>query len=390
MNMGIDRLSLYSSHYYIDLKTLARERGVNADKFHLGIGQERMAVPAPDEDVVSLGANAAWPLMNAGELDEVEILLFATESGIDQSKSAGIYAHRLLGMPPRCRTVELKQACYSGTAGVQMALGFVARNPGKKVLVINSDIARYDLNSPGEATQGCGAAALLISADPRLVVLDEAAGFFTEDVMDFWRPNYRTEALVDGKYSTLVYVRVLAECWAQYSDKTGLSLKDFDHFCYHIPFTKMAEKAHRKLCRKLGVPIHADELHRLFGDSLIYSRIMGNCYTGAMYVGLASLLENHAGALDGCRIGFFSYGSGCVGEFFGARVQENYRAHLFAEEHRRLLAGRSELTYQQYEDMFHCNVPTDGGDYAFPKYKTGPFRLSGIRGHKREYEAVVQ
>ena len=60
------------------------------DKFYLGIGQEQMAVPAPDEDVVTLGANAAHRLAAAGELDDVELLLFATESGIDQSKAAGV------------------------------------------------------------------------------------------------------------------------------------------------------------------------------------------------------------------------------------------------------------------------------------------------------------
>ena len=104
--------------------------------------------------MVTLAASAAYPLMQDGELDDVELLLFATETGIDQSKAAGIYVHGLLEMSPRCRTVELKQACYSGTLGIQMAIGFVARNPTKKALVITSDVARYELGSPGEATQG--------------------------------------------------------------------------------------------------------------------------------------------------------------------------------------------------------------------------------------------
>ena len=199
MKIGIDQLHLYSSHYYVDLKTLAVERGVDVEKFYRGLGQELMAVPAPDEDVVTLGANAASELAASGALADVELLLFATESGIDQSKSAGVYAHRLLGLSPRCRTVELKQACYSGTAAVQLAVQYVARHPDKRALVVAADIARCELESPGEATQGCGAAALVISANPRLLSLEEPTGFYTEDVMDFWRPNYRSEALVDGK-----------------------------------------------------------------------------------------------------------------------------------------------------------------------------------------------
>ncbi len=390
MKIGIDRISFYTSHYFVDLKTLADARMVESDKYYVGIGQETMGIPSPDEDVVTLGASAAWPLMQDGDLEDVELLLFATESGIDQSKAAGIYVHGLLEMAPRCRVVELKQACYSGTAALQLAIGFVARNPGKKALVVASDIARYELGSPGEATQGCGAVAMLISADPRLVAIDPECGYYTEDVMDFWRPNYRSEALVDGKYSTMVYIHALIESWKQYAEQTGLSLSDFDRFCYHIPFTKMAEKAHQKLCRKFKVEIDKTQMQSLLEESLRYSRITGNCYAGSMYVGLASLLDTAEEDLAGKRIGFYSYGSGCVGEFFSGVVQPGYRDFLYAEQHRNMLDNRTELTYQQYEDIFNYGVPTDGGEYVFPQYKTGPFRFSGISQHKREYESLVE
>ena len=390
MKIGIDQLHLYSSHYYVDLKTLATERGVDVDKFYRGIGQEQMAVAAPDEDVVTLGANAAHGLAAAGELDDVELLLFATESGIDQSKAAGVFVHRLLGLSERCRTVELKQACYSGTAAVQLAVQYVARYPEKKALVIAADIARYDLNSPGEATQGCGAAALVIAANPRLLCLEEESGFYTEDVMDFWRPNYRSEALVDGKYSTLVYIRALEACWKQYQALSDRSLSDIDYFCYHIPFTRMAEKAHRKLFRSAGLSVSASEIETALEDSLTYSRRMGNCYTASMYVGLASLLEQSDRDLTGKRIGLFSYGSGCVGEFFSGIVQPGYQSMLKGALHQEMLQNRSELSYQQYEDIFNYRVPTDGGVYTFPEYRTGPYRLKGINGHKREYESLVE
>ncbi len=390
MNFGIDRISFHTSHYFVDLKTIAEARSVDPDKYYLGIGQEKMAIPSPDEDVVTLGASAAYPLMKDGELDDVELLLFATESGIDHSKAAGIYVHGLLEMSPRCRTVELKQACYSGTAGIQLAIGFVARNPAKKALVIASDVARYELGSPGEATQGCGAVAILISANPRLLSIDPECGYYTEDVMDFWRPNYRSEALVDGKYSTMVYIHALIESWKQYAAESGRALTDFDRFCYHIPFTKMAEKAHQKLCRKFNVDMDKEQIQRLLAESLRYSRVVGNCYTGSMYVGLASLLDTAEEDLAHKRVGLYSYGSGCVGEFFSGVVQPGYREHLYADAHRNLLENRSELTYQQYEDIFNYVVPTDGGEYVFPQYKTGPFRFSGISQHKRDYESLVE
>ena len=390
MKIGIDRISFYTSNYFVDLKTLAEARSVDPEKYYSGIGQEKMGIPPPDEDVVTLAASAAYPLKRDGELDDVELLLFATESGIDQSKAAGIYVHGLLEMVSRCRTVELKQACYSGTAGLQLAIGFVARNPGKKALVIASDIARYELGSPGESTQGCGAVAMLVSANPRILAIEPECGYYTDDVMDFWRPNYRSEALVDGKYSTMVYIHALLESWEQYAEISGRTLADFDRFCYHIPFTKMAEKAHQKLSRKCKEPVDKEQLHVLLDESLRYSRITGNCYAGSMYVGLISLLETADADLADKRMGLYSYGSGCVGEFFSGVVQPGYRDFLYADQHRNLLENRTELTYQQYEDIFNYGVPTDGRAYVFPQYKTGPFRFSGISQHKREYESLVE
>lgn len=382
MNIGIDQIGFYTPQYFLDLRTLAEARDVDPDKYVIGIGQSKMGIPPPDEDVVTMAANAAFPLKEKGALEGVETLLFATESGIDQSKAAGMFVHGLLGLPERCRVVELKQACYSATAALRMAMGLVAMKPKSKVLVIASDVARYALGSPGESTQGAGAVAFTVSANPRLLTVDPEAGFYADDVMDFWRPNYLSEALVDGKYSTLVYIKALKTSWEQYAEESGRSLEDFSRFCYHIPFTRMAEKAHKKLARGIS----DEALEAVIGESLIYSREAGNCYAASLYVGLTSLLDNAEEDLSGKRIGLYSYGSGCVGEFFSGVVQPRYREALFTQEHQALLAGRTELTFQQYEDIYHYGIPTDGGEHAFPQYRTGPFRFAGIDAHKRVYE----
>ena len=382
MKIGIDQISFYTSQYFLDLRTLAAARGVDPDKFLLGIGQSRMGILPPDEDVVTMAANAALRLKEQGALDGVETLLFATESGIDQSKSAGLFVHKLLGLPSRCRVVELKQACYSATAALRMAMGLVTMRPGSKVLIIASDIARYELNSPGESTQGCGAVAFTVSVDPRVLALDPEVGLYAEDVMDFWRPNYKSEALVDGKYSTMIYLRALKAAWAMYSEESGRTVQDLYRCCYHIPFTRLATKAHQRLVRGIS----KEDLEAALADSLVYSREAGNCYSASLYVGFASLLDYCKESLENQRIGLYSYGSGCVGEFFSGVVQPGYRDVQFAEEHQELLAGRTELTFQQYEDLYHYATPKDGGNHAFSTYRTGAFRFAGIEGHKRIYE----
>lgn len=386
--VGIDAIRFYTSHYFIDLKTLAGVRGVDPAKYYVGIGQEKMAIPPPDEDIVTMAASAALPIVEREGRDGIELALFATESGIDQSKAASVFVHGLVGLPARCRSVELKEACYSGTAALQFACAMVARNPSARALVLAADVARYELGSPGEPTQGCGAVAMLISANPRILAIDAEFGAYTADVMDFWRPNYRDQAIVDGKYSTRVYLQALQECWAQYRQRSGRGFHDHARFCYHLPFTRMAEKAHERLAKDCGIEMNDALMEQQIGPSLRYNRITGNSYAASLYVGLASLLDNDPEDLSGCRIGLFSYGSGCVAEYFSGVVQPGYRERLFTSDHRVLLENRIELTYRQYEDIYNLAFPTDGGAHMFSRYRTGPFRLAGVKDHKRVYERV--
>ena len=139
----------------------AKQLGVDPAKYHVGIGQDAFSVPAPDEDIVTMGAAAAKQVIDRHGSDGIRTVLFATESGIDQSKAAGVFVHGLLGLPQAVRVVELKQACYGGAAALQLALGIIARNPDERVLVIAADVARYDVDTAAEPTQGAGAVAVL-------------------------------------------------------------------------------------------------------------------------------------------------------------------------------------------------------------------------------------
>lgn len=387
MSVGIDEISFYTSNYYLDLRTLAEVQHTDPDKYYEGIGQEKMGMAAPDEDVVTMAANAAYPLIERVGTDAISTLMFATETGIDQSKSAGVYVHRLLGLNANCRVVELKQACYSATAAIQMACALVARQPEKKVLVVASDVARYDLDTPGEATQGCGAVAMLISADPRLLEIDPEVGNYTEDVMDFWRPNYRSTALVDGKYSTKIYLKSLKKAWEHFREVSSLAFDDFSHFCYHLPFSRMAQKAHQHLAKLNKAGLTLEQLEAQIEDTLHYNRIIGNSYTASMYIGLTSLLENCKQNIAGKKIGFFSYGSGCVAEFFSGTVVAGYEKFLHSAQHREMLDNRTEVSYDEYLSLYRYPDPRNGETLTIEEGTTGRFRLTGISHHKREYVA---
>lgn len=387
MLTGIDDISFYTSSFYLDLKTLANVHNVDPAKYHKGLWQEKMSIPAPDEDIVTMAANAANPIIERIGTDSISTLMFATETGIDQSKSAGVYVHRLLNLNPNCRVVELKQACYSSTAAIQMACALVAQQPEKKVLVIASDVARYNLNTPAEATQGCGAVAILISANPRIMSISPLVGNHTEDVMDFWRPNYFSTALVNGKYSTEVYLESLKHAWQNFVDVSAQAFSDFSHFCYHLPFSRMGEKAHKHLAKLNNSELSDAQLHEQIADTVHYNRAIGNTYTASLYIGLSSLLENCSDNLDDKKIGFFSYGSGCVSEFFFGTVSKGYQAYLHGQKHWNMLNERTEVNHQEYLDLYNQVDTKDGQRHDMPCRTSGGYRLSAINEHKREYIA---
>jgi hydroxymethylglutaryl-CoA synthase len=385
VNVGIDALALYTPQYALSLNDLAKARGIDANKFALGLGQQTMSVPPPGEDIVTMAANAAELVLANTDLSTIEIVYFATESGIDQSKSAGLYIHGLLGLGPRCRTVELKQACYGATAAIQMALPYLRENPTKKVLVIASDIARYGINTPGESSQGAAAIALLLSANPRLVAIEPEYGVISENIMDFWRPNYSNEAFVEGKYSSKMYLQMLEACWQQYTELAQRKFTDHDYFCYHVPVPRLVEKAHQHLLKVTGnTHLLAESAHHIQAG-LQYGRQIGNSYTAAMYIALASLLDHADANLAGKRIGFYSYGSGCVAEFFSGIVQPGYAAHLHTSYHQHMLANRMQLNYEEYIKFYQFQYVQDGSEQLIPAYKTGHFRLAKMDEHQRIY-----
>jgi hydroxymethylglutaryl-CoA synthase len=384
--IGIHDLSLATTEFVLPHATLAAHNGTDVGKYHVGIGQRSMSVAAADEDIVTLAATAAAPIIARHGSDRIRTVVFATESSIDQAKSAGVYVHSLLGLPSASRVVELKQACYGATAGLQFAIGLVRRDPTQRVLVIASDVSKYELDSPGEATQGAAAVALLVSADPALVAIEDPSGVFTADVMDFWRPNYRDAALVDGQESITAYLQAVEGCWKDYTEQGGRALEDFAAFCYHQPFTKMAYKAHRHLLNYTGHATDEEQARKGLEQTTAYNNVIGNSYTASVYLALASLLEN-ADDLSGRAVAFLSYGSGSVAEFFAGTVQPGYRDHLRTDAHQHAVRRRTELDYAAYRKLHQRSLPTDGGDHPIPEQTGGPFRLAALRGHKRIYEA---
>ncbi|MGO3731885.1 MAG: hydroxymethylglutaryl-CoA synthase [Vagococcus sp.] len=384
--IGIDKINFYTPKIYMDLVELATHRGINPDKFTIGIGQSKMAVPPLTQDTVTMGANAAFPIVTEADRQNIDLIVVGTESGVDESKACATFIHQLLDIHPFAKAIEIKQACYGATAGLMMACDFVKQRPGKKALVIGSDISRYGLNTSGEVTQGAGAIAMLISEQPRILALEPDSVSMTANIFDFFRPTYSDTAIVDGKFSNDAYISFFKQIWHEYRKRTQLSFSDFEAFCFHLPYTKMGKKALSPLLENESESVR-DLLLSHYDLSTTYTRNIGNIYTGSLYLSLMSLLDSDHLLSAGDRIGFFSYGSGAVGELFSGILIKGFEHHLLSDEHKNMLDSRRSLSIEDYERIFNQRLPKTDDDTLFSQdsFDDGHFYLSQIKHHQRHY-----
>jgi polyketide biosynthesis 3-hydroxy-3-methylglutaryl-CoA synthase-like enzyme PksG len=206
--VGIEAMNLHAGAACLDVFTLAQRRNLDVTRFHNLLMKEK-SVPLPYEDPITYGVNAAKPIIDAlgpEQRDRIEMIVTCTESAFDFGKSMSTYFHQLLGLNRNCRLFELKNACYSGVAGLQTAVNFVLAkvSPGAKALVIATDMSRFMIEEGGDASSadwsfaepssGAGAVAMLISDEPHVFQIDVGAnGYYGYEVMDTCRPTADTE-----------------------------------------------------------------------------------------------------------------------------------------------------------------------------------------------------
>ena len=388
MNIGIDKIGFATANYVLKLADLAEARGIVPDKLSKGLLLKELSIAPITEDIVTMGASAAESILTAKDKNEIDMVIVASESGIDQSKASAVFVHGLLGVQPFARSLEMKEACYSATAALDYARLHVEKHPNSKVLVIASDIAKYGVDTPGEPTQGAGAVAMLITNNPRILIFNEDNVAQTRDIMDFWRPNYSTTPFVNGMYSTQQYLDSLKTTWVEYQKRNQVSLKDFAAICFHLPYPKLALKGLKKIMDKSLSLEQQEQLQANFYQSILYNQKVGNIYTGSLFLGLLSLLENSSTLKTGDRIALFSYGSGAVSEIFSGQLVAGFKQRLQTNRIE-MLNNRTPLSIPDYEKIFFEEAQLDqNGSASFMNYENQNFALAEIVEHQRRYIKV--
>jgi len=344
-----------------------------------------------------------------------------------------------------CETVEFKAACIGTTFALESLCYWLAGEQKEEQeiegteksgvgVVIASDIAKYPLSSPGEYTQGAGSVALLVKENPRLVAMEQIYGAFSRNENDFFRPMGCATAVVNGKHSNQCYLDAMQgafDSFAARARRRGIirpssdrTVTDFiDHLLFHTPYPRMIEYASAAIFEhdwrkspsrqaaieaEIGKQPQAEgfkdsaeleaaraDYSRRFSrsraflqafdakvrDTGLVSRQVGNIYTGSIYLGLASLMENQK-LHEGERLGFGAYGSGCSALFFSAIVQPQALEILGLQLLRRL-QERREITLADYERLH------EGRAQQSILEPRGEFILSGVdhQGY-RHYEYV--
>lgn len=308
MITGIDDMAAYIPHLYFPIADLAKARDLEYAKLNKGLGLTAMSITDTHEDAATMAANAVLELIRKNGLDPQQIgrIYLGTESALDGAKPTATYAlDMLIGyFAPtygpdcllNCDVVDLTFACVGAVDALQNTLDWVRAGKNRIGIVVASDVARYELGSAGEYTQGAGAIALLVRENPRLLAIDPDWGVATRPVHDFFKPLrqvskedlireilqlldnqevdiealsrqlaagievkgvldaneavlslHKSTPVFDGPYSNDCYQQRIGEALAHYLQESGQSpalpiIDKWDKLVFHLPYAYQARR----------------------------------------------------------------------------------------------------------------------------------------------------
>ncbi|MFB1013261.1 MAG: hydroxymethylglutaryl-CoA synthase [Bacteroidia bacterium] len=396
---GIHDIAFKAPSLYLPIEDLAIARNIDPAKLIHGLGLKKMSVCDVDEDIITLAASSVIQLLEQNpELkpDKIGRIYVGTESSIDGSKPIGTYVHELVRQYYERRgidtiginhidVVDITFACIGAVDAMHNSLYYLYANPDKVAIVVAADIANYDLDSPGEYTQGAGAAAVLLSKDPSLISLSDKWGISVKNEHDFFKPiRYKKvngefleihdeKPIFDGQLSNSVYQNRITEAWEHF--RTEELIGNYDQLIFHLPYAYHGrriiapilqqelknENTFNTLCSEQNIDPEDEQITRLFSKTEFYkkwvkvavaegdklSSEMGNLYTASLFLSLVSCCLSDSVQTDK-ELLFFAYGSGSKAKVFEGKIQAQYRTKTKSWHIDKNLADRVKITFNEY------------------------------------------
>jgi hydroxymethylglutaryl-CoA synthase len=446
--VGIDAISFDVPKIYLEIKDLAELRGIEAAKLEYGLGLKKMSFPDAHQDIVVFAANAVRKLILQEDLKAAEIdrIYLGTESSFDSSKPMASYLLQVLeesifntGDLENCDVVDLTFACIGGVDALQNSLDYIRANPGKKVIVVTSDIAKYDLASTGEYTQGAGALAMLVSENPNIISFDQDWTVSTSGVFDFFKPKrtIKKEALglmenepwhdvleteislikdqpvFDGQYSNACYLERTKQAYLKLKKIKQSKTHFFEEsacIVMHLPYCFQARRnfvelyiedaqlkdelisSESKADFVKGVSKSAAYM-ALVQDKILPTEIasaeIGNLYSGSIFLSFLSALSyfiKKNRSLDSNQILFIAYGSGSKSKSFIGQLSENWKDKIQQVQLFGTLASRKAIDIESYLELHKkeksAPVFIPENEYVLDRIEETDTNLIGARYYK--------
>lgn len=358
-DLGIAAIGMAIPQYALPLPELAKLRGTDPAQYTASLGCEMMALCAENENVITLAVRAAQRALANwhGSVDQIGMVVVATETGIDMSRPLSSWVMSELAIKGNIRAYEVKHACYAGTVAVRQALEWkiAGNSKGKAALVIAADVATYAVGHSGEPTQGAGAIAMIID-EPIIAAINPTSYYWSEPQFDFWRPIGQPYPQVNGRLSLTSYINAVMQCFGQLAPQSELSnyLNEYNAICMHVPFPKMVFKAIKRLGDYCGwdlEQITAQYQAKIF-PTMQWNQQIGNVYTASLWFSVANTLTRLQPKQQFLA---FSYGSGCGAELLSLQCNALQTNSVWQQELEHDLRTRTIVDAKFYQQIRENN-----------------------------------
>lgn len=302
--VGIVSYGTYIPKYRIKLADIAAAWKKEPREVVESLGIEEKAVPATDEDAVTIALEAAQDALSRSPVlpGEIEVLFVGSESHPYAVNPTSTIVGELLGVGHNYLAADLQFACKAATTGMEAIAGFLAAGHARYGLAIGADTAQSKPHDAMEYTSGAGGVAFLMSKEHCIAHL-LADTSYSSDTPDFWRRDgirYPSHAgRFTGEPAYFAHVMGAAHRLLAMTNKKP---EDFDYCVFHMPNGKFP----RQVAGRLGFT------KEQLAPSLTVDHI-GNPYSASAILGLAAVLDV---AKPGQKIFMVSYGSGAGSDGF--------------------------------------------------------------------------
>ena len=310
MDVGIVSYGAYLPRCRITPQEIGRVWGTDGEAMSKNLLILSKSVPSPDEDVITISVEAARNMLRRCDVDPQDIgaIYVGSESHPYAVKPSGTVVAEAIGAGPNLTVADYEFACKAGTAAIQTCMGLVGSGMIKYGVAIGADTSQ---SAPGDALEysaSAGGAAFLIGSEKIIAKINRTLSY-TTDTPDFWRREGQCYPSHGGRFTgEPAYFKHILNAAKRLMATMGTKPSDYHYAVFHQPNGKFPVRA----AKQLGFTEQQIEVGLL-------TPFIGNTYSGAVPLGLASILDV---AEPGQRIFAVAYGSGAGSDAFDITVTD--------------------------------------------------------------------